>query len=135
VQGGRRRGAGLTLSPTNYTRRVSWREQRIGENESRFRLVNERLRDRAVDAADAVGQHPDSFDILCECADIDCNEKLHVSITTYEWVRSAPARFLIAPGHEVPGSERVVRDVGGIYVVEKFGDARAAASELDPRTN
>jgi hypothetical protein len=114
---------------------VSWREQRIGENESRFRLVNERLRDRAIDVADAAGEHPEEVDILCECADIDCNEKIHVELMTYEWVRSAPARFIVVPGHEVPDSERVIRDLEGAYVVEKLGDARAAASELDPRTN
>jgi hypothetical protein len=114
---------------------VGWREQRVGENESRFRLVNERLRDRAILDADEAGEHAETLDVLCECADIDCTRKLHVPIATYEWVRSAPARFVIAPGHDVPGAEQVVRDLGHFAVVEKMGDARAAAAELDPRTN
>src|ERR1700760_4399451 len=83
--------------PPSRLARVSWREQRIGENESRFRLVHERLRDRAGEVADAAGEHPAEFDVLCECADIDCNARIHVEIGTYEWVRSAPARFLVVP--------------------------------------
>jgi hypothetical protein len=114
---------------------VGWREQRVGENESRFRLVNERLRDRAILDADRAGEHAETVYVLCECADIDCTRKLRVPIAGYEWVRSAPARFVIAPGHEVHGAEHVVRDVGDYAVVEKIGDARAAAAELDPRTN
>ena len=50
-------------------------------------------------------------------------------------MRSASARFVIVPGHELVESERVVQEGEGYLIVEKFGDARAAASELDPRTN
>ena len=122
-------------SQSVYTRAVGWREQRVGENESRFRLVNERLRDRAILDADRAGEHAEAVIVLCECADIDCTRKLDVPIGTYEWVRSAPARFVIAPGHDIRGAEQVVRDLGSYAIVEKVGDARAAAAELDPRTN
>lgn len=114
---------------------MSWREQRVGENESRFRLVNERLRDQAVDVADRHGEHPERVTVLCECADIDCTEKLDVPLSSYEWVRSAPARFIVLPGHFVAESERIIREGRAFQIVEKFGDARAAAAELDPRTN
>jgi hypothetical protein len=114
---------------------MGWREQRVGENESRFRLVNERLRDHVVEDAERHGERADDLSVLCECADIDCTEKIQLPLATYEWVRSAPARFVVVPGHQVPSSERTVRDEGSYLVVEKFGDARAAASELDPRTN
>jgi hypothetical protein len=114
---------------------VGWREQRVGENESRFRLVNERLRDHAIDDADRRAEHPDQLAVLCECADIDCTEKIELPLATYEWVRSAAARFVVVPGHDRPDSERTVRDMQTYVIVEKFGDARAAASELDPRTN
>lgn len=107
----------------------------MGENESRFRLVNERLRDLVVDDAERHHEHPDSLSVVCECGDVDCTEKIDVDLGTYEWIRAGAARFVIVPGHEVPGSERVVRQGRGYEIVEKFGDARAAASELDPRTN
>jgi hypothetical protein len=44
-------------------------------------------------------------------------------------------RFIVVPGHDLPDSEQVLREGNGYVIVEKFGDARAAASELDPRTN
>ncbi|MEO9177218.1 MAG: hypothetical protein ABI317_17015 [Gaiellales bacterium] len=114
---------------------MGWREQRVGENESRFRLVNERIRDHAIDEADRRAEHADQLDVLCECADIDCTDRIALPLSQYEWVRSAAARFVVVPGHDLPMSERVVRDMKTYVVVEKFGDARAAASELDPRNN
>jgi hypothetical protein len=114
---------------------VGWREQRVGENESRFRLVNERIRDHTIEEADRHAEHADRLTVVCECADIDCVEKIELPLSLYEWVRSAAARFVVFPGHVVTDSERVVRDMQAFVVVEKFGDARAAASELDPRNN
>ena len=107
----------------------------MGENESRFRVVNERLRDFVIDDAERHGEHADSLSVVCECGDVDCTAKIEVTLKTYEWVRSASARFVIVPGHELPDSERIVQEGDGYLIVEKFGDARAAASELDPRTN
>jgi hypothetical protein len=107
----------------------------VGENESRFRLVNERLRDLVMDDAERHHEHPDALSVVCECGDVDCTDKIDVELSTYEWIRAGSARFVIVPGHELPDSERVVREGPGYAIVEKFGDARSAASELDPRTN
>jgi hypothetical protein len=107
----------------------------VGENESRFRLVNERLRDLVIDDAERHGEHPEALSVLCECGNVDCTAKIDVELSTYEWIRSGPARFVVVPGHEIPESERVVRQGHDYLIVEKFGDARAAATELDPRTN
>lgn len=121
---------------TLYTRSpVGWREQRVGENESRFRLVNERLRDLVLADAQRHHEHPQALSVVCECGDVDCTEKLDIALSTYEWIRAGAARFVIVPGHEIIESERVVQSGPGYAIVEKFGDARAAASELDPRTN
>ncbi len=114
---------------------MGWREQRVGENESRFRLVNERLRDLVIDDAERHGEHAEMLSVVCECGDVDCTAKIDVPLRTYEWVRSGSARFVIVPGHEIIESERVLREGHGYLIVEKFGDARAAASELDPRAN
>jgi hypothetical protein len=114
---------------------MGWREQRVGENESRFRLVNERIRDVVIDDAERHGEHADELSVLCECGNVDCTEKISLPLATYEWVRSAAARFVVVEGHDIPDSERVIREGKGWVIVEKIGDARAAASELDPRTN
>jgi hypothetical protein len=107
----------------------------VGENESRFRLVNERVRDLVIDDAERHGEHPDSVSVVCECGDVDCTAKIDISLSSYEWVRSGSARFIVVPGHEIAESERILRQGDGYAIVEKIGDARAAASELDPRTN
>lgn len=107
----------------------------MGENESRFRLVNERVRDLVIDDAERHAEHPDAVSVVCECSDVDCTAKIDITLATYEWVRSGSARFVIVPGHEIVDSERILRQGEGYAVVEKIGDARAAASELDPRTN
>jgi hypothetical protein len=114
---------------------MGWREQRVGENESRFRVVNERIRDLVIHDAERHGEHAEGLSVLCECADVDCTEKITLSLPTYEWTRSAPARFVVVPGHDRADTERVVRDGHTYVIIEKFGDAGAAASELDPRTN
>ena len=97
--------------------------------------MNERLRDLVIDDAERHGEHAEALSVVCECGDVDCTAKIDVSLASYEWVRTGPARFVIVPGHQIADSERVIRDGNGYLVVEKFGDARAAASELDPRTN
>jgi hypothetical protein len=107
----------------------------MGENESRFRLVNERLRDLVIDDAERHGEHAELLSVVCECGDVDCTAKIEVPLATYEWTRSGSARFVVVPGHEITDSERIVEQGNGYLIVEKFGDARAAASELDPRTN
>jgi hypothetical protein len=53
----------------------------------------------------------------------------------YEAVRADPHRFVLAPGHELPGVEVVIEATPGHVVVEKVGEAgRAAARDSHPRT-
>jgi hypothetical protein len=112
---------------------MNWREQRVVENESRFRLVNERLRDHvAGDGHD--GAQADALTVLCECADIDCTQRIELPLSTYEWIRSESTRFVVVPGHDLPSYERVIRDDTSYMVVEKFEVVQAEASVLDPRT-
>ena len=51
----------------------------MGENESRFRLVNERLRDLVIDDAERHGEHAELLSVLCECGDVDCTAKIDVA--------------------------------------------------------
>lgn len=64
--------------------------------EALIREVNERIREVSV------GQ--DRFDILCECGDVDCYERLDVSAAEYEEIRGQSGKPLVAPGHAVDGS-------------------------------
>lgn len=103
------------------------RPARVAENESLFRNVNEELEQRAAPDPEA------SISFLCECADLDCNERIAILRAEYERVRSDPAQFLVLRAHVDPSVETVVRAVDGYAVVRKVLEAAAVAEELDPR--
>jgi hypothetical protein len=104
---------------------------RIARTESLFRDVNERI----AEVAERLGS--DDAEFVCECADPDCGERLAAPLDEYEHVREDGARFLVAPGHEVPAYEQVVRRGDGHQVVAKSKDPRLAraARNLDPRAD
>ena len=103
-------------------------ELRRGMNESLFRLLNERLEQRAVDRG------PEStFEIVCECAREDCTLRIPILIADYEAVRSEPTKFVVVTGHADPAVERVVDSSGGHEIVEKLGEAALVAEVENPR--
>ena len=103
------------------------RGARVAANESLFRGVNEQLERLApADPRTVV-----SF--LCECADLDCRERVAVARVEYENVRSDPTHFLVLRAHVDPSVEVVVREADGHAVVRKEREAAAVAEELDPR--
>lgn len=77
-----------------------------------FREVNERIRE--INAEFGLGA--DTVQVFCECAQKECVERIEVPAWLYERVRAA-AQFLIAAGHQAPGSERVVEAGSGYLVV------------------
>jgi hypothetical protein len=103
---------------------VTSRERRLAENEALFRQYNERL----VELRDELPVH--GPDIVCECADEDCEVRLPVPPGVYERARSSPTRFIVTTGHERPEVERVVEHGDGWTIVEKVGEAGDVAAEL-----
>ena len=103
----------------------------IARTESLFRDVNERI----AEVADRLGS--DDAEFVCECANADCGERVQVSLAEYEQVREDGARFLVAPGHEEPALEQVLKRHGNHEVLTKSKDPRLAraARELDPRAD
>jgi hypothetical protein len=105
--------------------------RRVGLNESIFRQVNEQIEALNRD----FGSEDRTMTAICECASGDCAERLEISISAYETVRSDPRRYIIIPGHELPEFESVVDSREGYDVVEKRdGTAAAVAEETDPRS-
>jgi hypothetical protein len=104
--------------------------ERVARNDSIFRDANERI---SATASDVGFVEPVPF--ICECASPTCNEIVRVSLADYEDIRSHPARFLIAPGHEAAEQEsgKVVESGPEHAVVEKLGVAAEVARALDPR--
>jgi hypothetical protein len=105
------------------------RERRIGLNEALFRQVNEAVSDISGDS-----EAPD-FEIVCECGDLGCSERIHITNAAYTAVRSESHQFALVPGHEIPDVEEVVADEGGYYVVRKTApEARELAERTDPNS-
>jgi hypothetical protein len=102
--------------------------ERIAQNESAIRVVNER-----VEAGQWPNEPARSIAFLCECARLGCNVRLAMTVVEYERVRANPRRFILAPGHEIAGVDEVVERHDGYVVAEKVGAAGRGASELDPR--
>jgi hypothetical protein len=106
------------------------REERIARNDSTFREANERIA-RYAKSHEFVEFVP----FICECATERCVTIVHLSLDEYEGVRSEPARFFVAPGHQ--GSEGAVSmldDRGRYVLIEKSGHAGDVATGLDPRS-
>ena len=106
------------------------RAKRIGDNESLFREVNERL----IGLNAALEVDLDRIEFLCECGNADCTEKIALSKTEYEQVRSDATTFAVRPGHEILDVEHVVESKPAYSVVRKEpGGAAERAAAQDPR--
>lgn len=102
--------------------------EQAARHQAVFREVNEQIA-KLTGPADATGLSL----FICECSDTNCAESLEVTPAEYEAVRSKGTRFLLVPGHEREGIERVVDGNGRFLVVEKLGRAAATADAHDPR--
>ena len=95
-------------------------QERIAENNARFREANEHIR-AAAQAFGITGPVP----FICECAQPTCVEIVRLRLDEYASLRANPRTFLNVPGHDrADGSAaRVVSEHEGYVVVEKVGHA------------
>lgn len=101
---------------------------RIGQNESVFREINER-----IERGQWPGEPEAAVAFRCECASLGCNLLIELTLRDYERVRADSRRFIVAEGHELPEVEVVVERASGYVVVEKAGRAGEVAEQADPR--
>lgn len=102
---------------------------RAARNEALFRRVNERVEEVNKAFEPIIGE----TDFFCECANIECMEKIRMSLAEYEALRQDATRFATRPGHDDPATERLVEKRVGYVIVEKIGAAGERAEQLDPR--
>lgn len=69
---------------------------RLVRNQLLYHEVNERIRE----IAERVDSETE-FAFICECSREDCLESIELDLDEYKAIRSSPALFLIAPGHEL----------------------------------
>lgn len=106
-------------------------EKRLALNEALFRETNERLEERV---RMFVGEE-ELFGIICECASLDCNERITLTKDEYVDVRADPTQFAIKPGHTIGSVEEVVVRTDRYEVVRKQGVAAEVAEFLDDEEN
>jgi hypothetical protein len=89
-----------------------------------FREVNERVVEVSREALEG------AIEILCECGEDVCLAQITLTAGAYDAVRTVPARFVVAPGHQNEKFERVIEAHPGYVIVEKLQDAAAYAQLL-----
>ena len=104
------------------------REQRMTQNETLFREVNERVEALAHQLGPNV-----PYEFLCECANVDCTFRLPLPIEIYESVRADPRQFVVLPLHYTPEIEELVVEEDTYWIVRKTGEAGEYAEHFDPR--
>jgi hypothetical protein len=103
------------------------RSARLAANEAVFRAGNER-----IDAM--LGDRQGTTAYMCECGDARCFQQVNLTNDEYEVVRSHPARFFVASGHEdLTAGEIVVEEASRFTIVEKRGPEREIVERSDPR--
>ena len=105
------------------------RQERIGLNEAVFREVNERIND----LAEHFRLEDQPLDLVCECGDPDCVERISMSRDEYEQLRSESTHFAVYPGHEALDVERIVDRRGAYDIVRKHEGGPAEIAEQTNR--
>lgn len=106
------------------------REERIARNEVLFREINERLKEMN-DTFNVATEEP-SF--VCECGNVECTERIAMSLSEYERLRADPTTFAVVDGHQAEDVEDVVEKAAEYLVVRKHpGEAERIARVDDPR--
>ncbi len=117
---------------TDPTVPVESPEERMVKNEALFRDVNERM--RTIDRGLGVPPNEeDRWAFICECVNVNCADRIELTLDEYEQARARSDRFIVVPRHERPDVERVIRRNERFAVVEKHPGSRDIAEATDPR--
>jgi hypothetical protein len=99
---------------------------RVGRNQALFRDVNEQI--ESTNERFGISER---HEFICECADLECTDRVSLTLGEYEEIRRVPTHFIVAAGHVYPQYERVIQQIDQYQVVEKFGEAGKEALKLD----
>lgn len=109
---------------------MSGREERVAQNESTSREINERL-EEAHDQ-DSPGEY---IRMVCECGQDTCDRMIAITTDEYEQIRSDPRQFAVMRDHVMGDVERVVHETDRfVVVVKREGTPAEVATQEDPRS-
>src|SRR6266540_7218856 len=97
----------------------------MSEREERL-AMNEALTEGAEAVDDA------TLEVYCECANLDCIDRLTLTSDEYRQARSDPAQFVVSVGHDVLDVEEVVVSTDRYEIVRKRQRAGRLATLLQP---
>lgn len=100
-------------------------------NEAMFRTANE----RAAAWEERQGKEDESELYYCECASLDCKEKVSLTGAEFEGVRQDPRHFFVVRGHDFKDVETVIEEHGEWVVVRKDRKFQGLAEATDERTS
>lgn len=100
---------------------------RLAQNEDLFRQVNNNIEDLAGEH----GSDSHVYEFFCECSDVNCAERVHLTLPEYAHVRDDASRFVVVKGHVLPEIEHVVEQAKDHVLIEKHGHAGTVAIQLD----
>jgi hypothetical protein len=109
---------------------VRGRDERVARNEAMYRAVNREIEYAAQQHGDAP---TDELELVCECGEPACGATITMTIAEYDEVHRERDRFAVAPGHEDPAIEHVVKRTDDYLVVDKFGAAEDVVEEEERR--
>jgi hypothetical protein len=92
-----------------------------------YRHVNERIAEISARL-----QPGGSLEILCECGEAGCTERVQIGASDYELLRGQATHFALVAGHENRAVEDVVDSRDGYLVVANYGSAATVARRTDP---
>ena len=93
--------------------------KRLAENEAVYRAENERVYRGTQEFFSAQERARTKLYFYCECADIACKERIHLTPKRYRELHSKDNQFVVVPGHEIDTIETAVKRTPGYLLVEK----------------
>lgn len=102
--------------------------RQMTENEAIFREHNEKLEKQLTDLSEMAEQDGHSgydsnadlkLQFYCECADEKCHERVELTVAKYRAIHTDRKRFVVVPGHDVVGLERIIEQSDNYHEVEK----------------
>ena len=91
------------------------RQERLTQNQKTVRGANERLEEAVEARVDGRGTVP----FLCECADIDCTDRIEMTTSDYTAAHIDRHMYVLVAGHATVDGEEMVDDLGGYLVMRK----------------
>jgi hypothetical protein len=97
---------------------------RLERNQQLFREVNDKLCELSIHELDAPWTGKTTY--LCECADPACLDTIELTLDEYENLRAESDLRAVAPGHEQPGCQVILR-------TQRFSMISSPVSRASPR--